>query len=61
MPVMDSRSGREGYLATAIFPIFEHVYDITEFQHSAGRVPCGLDLGGIAPLSRGVERWMCFG
>jgi hypothetical protein len=29
MPVMNLRWGREGYLASAIFPTFEHVPDIT--------------------------------
>jgi hypothetical protein len=31
VPVMELRWGRVGYLASVVFPTFEHVHGVTEF------------------------------
>jgi hypothetical protein len=31
VPVMELRWGRVGYLASVVFPTFEHIHGITEF------------------------------
>jgi hypothetical protein len=39
VPLMESRWGRVGYLASVVFPTFEHIHGITEFPTRPGRVP----------------------
>ena len=64
VPVMESRWGRVGYLASVVFPTFEHVHGITEFpirpaecrSASVSRIGMG-DRSGIRRVMKTVASW----
>jgi hypothetical protein len=64
VPVMELRWGRVGYLASVVFPTFEHVHGITEFpirpaecrNASVSRIGMG-DRCGMRRVMKTVASW----
>ena len=64
VPVMELRWGRVGYLASVVFPTFEHVHGITEFpirpaecrSASVPRIGMG-DRSGMRRVMKTVASW----
>jgi hypothetical protein len=64
VPVMELRWGRVGYLASVVFPTFEHVHGITEFpirpaecrSASVSRIGMG-DRSGMRRVMKTVASW----